>query len=91
MVVRRELQCQRLWAEQLGHSRVSSNGDWTPFLTVLIWPSMDLMLPCLGRFSFPTPGIHIVISYKTTTDIPINNALVAVYVPEYCTLKLSLR
>lgn len=48
------------------------------------------MLPWLGSFSFPSPGIHIVISLKKTTllDTPSNNALVAIYLPEYCLLKL---
>lgn len=45
----------------------------------------------LGRFSFPSPWIHIVISYKTTvTGTLRNNILAAVYLHEYCcTLKLS--
>lgn len=69
----------------------SKNGALILFLTVLLWLSMDLMIPWLGSFSFPSPGIHIVISYKSTfTDTLRSNVLVAIYLPEYCcTLTLS--
>lgn len=91
MVIRKQLQCQRLGRQAWPFQR---EVEWClgPFSHCSGVASIDIMLPWLGRFSFPSPEIHIVISLKTALiDTPRNNALVASYLPEYYILMLSPR